>query len=74
VNNAPTLEKILKELQSGEEVTARELNVRLGRPDKNTQKVAVLAALKSNNHLFDFRTVTQRDRGMGTEILWKLMA
>lgn len=74
VNNAPTLEKILKELQSGEEVTARELNVRIGRPDQDTQKVAILHALKRNNHLFDFRTVTQRDRGMGTEILWKLKA
>lgn len=74
VNNAPTLEKILKELQSGEEVTARELNVRIGRPDQDTQKVAILHALKRNSHLFDFRTVTQRDRGMGTEILWKLKA
>lgn len=74
VNNAPTLDKILRELQSGEEVTARELNVRIGRPDQDSQKVAILHALKRNSHLFDFRTVTQKERGMGTEILWKLRA
>lgn len=74
VNNAPTLDKILRELQNGEEVTARELNVRIGRPDQDSQKVAILHALKRNSHLFDFRTVTQKGRGMGTEILWKLKA